>query len=291
MAQEYRLLSKEASIDEKYIRHYTHVYQALTDNFAISEAAAAAIVPVAIFDSHPVDAFAYCRSKTAKPVQGQLGIWEVVVEYDSTPQEPGETADDNQNQPPEDRPIQITVDAEQSTKPLIKDLAGDPVVNSVGMLYDPPLSTQVSNPTITIKFDSLAFNIEDISYYTNKTNSDAFTIKGYSFPPRTLLVTKLAASTTYEQGVYIWNKSVTLKVALQDADGDYIEWDKVKGLDCGTHKLVAGKPPQPILDRTGNPITTPIPLNGAGQPLNSGDAPVYRDHKGYAEVSFVSLFT
>jgi hypothetical protein len=290
MASEYRLISKDAKIDEKYIRHYTHVYQVIVDDFNISAAAAAAIVPIAIFDPHPVDGYAYVRSKNAKPLQGQLGFWEVTLEYDSTPQEPGQQESNNQNEEPTARPPTLTFDSEATTKPLIKDLAGDPVVNSSGMLYDPPLSIQVYYPTINVSFFSATMNPEDVAYYTNKANSNAFSIGGYSWPARTLLVTKYAATSQYEQGAIFWQKTISLKVAIQDEEGEFIEWDKIKGLDCGTHRLVTGKPPQPILDKTGNAITTPIPLQN-GQPLNSGDTPVYLEYKGYAEVSFVSLFS
>jgi hypothetical protein len=291
MPNEYRLLSRDASIDDQYIRHYTHTYQVLTSEYNLDAGAVAAIVPIAMFAAHPVDNRAYVRSKSAKPVSGQLGIWEVTLEYDSRPQDPakGETQQNNQNEAPEDRPPTISFESEQSTKPLMEDLNGDAVTNSVGMLYDPPLTVPVTHPVINIQYMSATFDPESIAYYTNKTNNAPLSIFNYSWPARTLLCTKYSASSVFEQGGMFWNISVSLKVALQDQNGDYIEWDKIKGIDSGTHKLVSGKPPQPITDKTGSPITSPVPLNGNGQPLLSGQAPVYREHRAYAEVSFTSI--
>jgi hypothetical protein len=288
LAYEYREISREGNIDEKGIRYYTRTFQVLTDNFQEGPGIVAAYVPVNLYASYvtptETDLYAILKKKTARQIEP--GQWEVVCEYDSAPFDTGNQSGSstpggaNNQVAPTSRPWILRFGSNKGTKLLTKDLNNVEVVASNGQPFDPPLEVPTAYPTIQITAYKATFSFSSITLYTNAINSDAW----QGFAPRKLRCIEYAATTQYDNGAYFWQLDVTIEV---HPDGF---WNPVEILDAGTVYLETGsKPPQPILDSTGNPVSSPVPLNGAGQPLNAGGSLQYIPFAAYREVPFAAI--
>lgn len=293
MAYEYRELSREGGIDEKGIRNYTRTYQVITSNFLDGPGVVSAYVPINLYASYitetETDLYAILKKKSAKPIEP--GLWEVVCEFDSAPldfgtqggQEPGagsEPGQGNNQQTPTSRPWIIKCGSNKTTKLLTKDLDNQEVVASNGQPFDPPLEVPSAFPTISITAFKDTFNFSSILTYTNAINEDAW----QGFQPRRLRCIEYSATTVYENGAFFWQIDVTLEYNPDE------DWNPVKILDAGTlWKESGAKPLQPIKDATGNPVSSPVPLNGAGIPLNAGDALVFQNFTAYREEEFADI--
>jgi hypothetical protein len=293
MAYEYREISKEGSFD-KGIRRYTRVYKVTTDNPALGPGQICTLTPDLLYQSWvsgtEVDLWALLKKKSAKMVETPSGhFWEVTCEYDSEPFEKGEGGTsptggptDNNNQAPDVRPWQIEYGTNKTTKLLVKDLNGVEVVASNGQPYDPALEIPVCRPTITITAykaipaDSLA----NVAFYAGSINLNAW----QGLAAKTVMCTEYKLQSQYEQGSWWWQKTVSFEIYDEPLN-------PVKVLDCGTFERnsMAGIKYVPILDPTGNPVTSPVPLDGGGRKLAVAGALVYNNFKGYRETNWAGI--
>jgi len=296
MSYEWRELpTREGSIDEKLIRHYSRSFQVLVDSPTYGPGEVAAMVPLNMFASWAagsnIDLTALLKKKTARMTGQQDGgyVWEVICEYDSAPfdQQQGGTSpsgEPGQSQTqPDLRPWQIEFGSVKTTKLLTQDVIdGTDVVASNGQPFDPPPEIPAFHPQITITaFKAIGSeSLANVTTYTNKVNQGAW----QGFADQTVLCTEYKLQSQYEHGSWWWQKSVVLEV---NPDGP---WNPIKILDCGTVTRVSMTEPfRPILDGTGQPVTSPVPLNGSGQPLPSGGALHYIEKNGYKKVNFAAI--
>lgn len=294
MAHEVREIKREGGIDEKGVRHYTRTYQVLTDDFTLGPGLVSTLVPTLLYESYNLgtgeqDLFAILKKKDARPVDGQLGLWEVTCEYDSAPLDfgtqggsaPGagtQPGQGNNQQPPASRPWVIKLGSNKTTKVLTKDLDNNEVVNSAGVPFDPAIEVPAAFPTIGITAFKATFAFSQILTFTNAINSDAW----QGFPPKRLRCIEYAATTQYENGAFFWQIDVTLEY---NPDQD---WNPVKVLDASTVWRESGsKPPAPI-EVNGVAVTSPVPIC-AGVPVNAGGALCYLDFTAYREVAFATI--
>lgn len=298
MAYEYREISREGSIDEKLVRHYTRVFQLITDNPNLAPGQACALIPINMFASWvagtETDLTALLKKKSGRMTgQGDGGyFWEITCEYDSAPfgqQQGGSSSEQPSGDPaqsqtqPDMRPWTIEFGSVKTTKLLTKDIVTDAEVTaSNGQPYDPAPEIPAFHPQINITaFKAIgADSMANVSVYTNKVNMGAW----QGFADQTVLCTEYKLSSQYEHGSWWWQKQVTLEV---NPDGP---WNPIKILDAGTVTRVSqAQPFRPILDSTGQPVASPVPLNGFGEPLLAGAQLVYRDFNGYAKVNFANI--
>ena len=239
-----------------------------------------------------VDLWALCKKKSARPMGEADGgfLWQVVAEYDSEPFEQGQggtspsagPTDNNQTSPPS-RPWQITFSSNKVSKLLgPEDLDGKAVTASNGQPFDPPPEIPYARPTISITAykaigaDSLA----NVALYTNSINAGAW----QGFAAKRVMCTEYQLQSQFEQGDWYWQKTVTLEVYDKDLN-------PVRVVDAGTFEVEsAGLGTfKPFLDSTGNPVSSPLPLDGNGHKLGSGGAIQYIDFKGYREVNWANI--
>lgn len=167
----------------------------------------------------------------------------------------------------------ITVTSQQMTRPAIgwpsrgampaengvdeghgaQNSAGDPVdglEEDCAMVKLTYTNTQVINP-----------NFLELARYTNRCNDGTF-LGGGDYTVR-----MMGYSAEYDQKNNVWSVSVEF---LYNPEG----W-QVKYFDAGYNEIVGGNR-RAILDKAGNPVSKPVPLNGSGQaqtidPSPSGD--------------------
>lgn len=167
----------------------------------------------------------------------------------------------------------ITVTSQQMTKPAIgwpsrgampaengndeghgaQNSAGDPVdglEEDCGMVKLTYTNTQVLNPVFS-----------ELQRYTNRCNDGAF-LGGGDYTVR-----MVGWNAEYDQKNNVWAVSVEF---LYNPDGWQIQY-----FDAGYNEII-GSDRRAILDKAGNPVSKPVPLNGSGQaqtinPSPSGD--------------------
>jgi len=187
----------------------------------------------------------------------------------------------------------ITVTNQQITKPAVgwptvppvnedgegngaQNSAGDPVdgleeeSSIIKLTYT---NTQVVNPVFS-----------ELQRYTNRCNFNAF-LGGDIYTVR-----MAGWNAEYDQKNNVWSVSVEF---LYNPGG----W-QIKYFDAGFNEIVDGKR-RAILDQAGNPVSKPVPLNGAGQaqPINAnptGDekptAPVTLELYPYKTIEMSQVF-
>jgi len=295
MAYQYvELPTREGSIDEKLIRTYTRTFQVIVDDSDRGPGEIADLVPLSMFASWSAggdtDLTALLKKKSARMTGQQDGgyVWEVTCEYDSAPFDSGEGGTEPAGSPgqaqtqPDLRPWTIEFGSVKTTKILTKDVIDDSdVVASNGQPFDPAPEVPAHHPQITITaYKPIASeSLSNVRTYTNKVNQGTW----QGFPDQTVLCTEYKLQSQFEHGQWWWQKTVVLEVN-PDAP-----WNPVKILDCGTVTRVSMTEPfRPILDGSGSPVTSPVPLKN-GQPLPFGEDLQYIEKNGYKKVSFAGL--
>jgi hypothetical protein len=185
------------------------------------------------------------------------------------------------------RPPEVYWDFEESREPMYLDANGDPIENSAGTPYDPPVEGEVSDPVMVYIRNEASFNAPEAIAYKDAVNDDTFTIYGgYSIGPGVAKMRSYTGRKMYENGVTFWQ--VTRRVAFRpyldnstsqivDNAGNPITGD-ISGwmtpiLDQGLMRKGTGATlALAIRDDEGRPVTEPRKLNGLGQPVTTGPA-------------------
>lgn len=295
MAYEIRSVAVDGSFD-KGIRHYTRQYKVWTDNTMAGPGQICTLAPDVLYagwgHGTEVDNWALCKKKSAKCLSESDGgyLWAVTVEYDSEPFEKGENGlspsgppSDPAQTTPTSRPWQITFGSNKVEKLLgPEDLAGTSVVASNDQPFDPPPSVPYARPTIQITaYKAIGSeSLGNVANFVNSINSAAW----QGIPAKRAMCTEYQLQSQFEQGAWFWQKTVTIEIYDEDLN-------PVKVVDAGTYEKESaglGGGYKPILDATGNPISSPVPLNGAGQKLASPPL-YYKEFVGYREVNWASI--
>lgn len=286
------------------MREYKRTYQVITDDPGDGPGIVATYVPTVLWEAYDtgqeLDLLARLKKKSAKQLNanGDGFFWEVTCEYDTQPiaqgqndagsPPSGDPAQPQQQAPPDRNPV-VEFGSEKTTKLLVKDILNDaPVVASNGQPFDPAVEIPAAFPTFTVTLFKLPANdnFGNVATYTNSINSGAF----LGFAAKRVLCTEYQLTTQWEQGAWFWSKKVSFKVN-PDAD-----WNPIRILDAGTYEIKGsmgdpGNPMryQPILDQTGNPVSSPVPLDKAGHRLPFGEELKYMEYNGYREVNWAGI--
>lgn len=164
----------------------------------------------------------------------------------------------------------ITVTSQQMTKPAIgwptrgampaenqagegdgaQNSAGDPVdglEEDCGMVKLTYTNTQVLSPVFS-----------ELQRYTNRCNDGLF-LGGSDYTVR-----MIGWNAEYDQKNNVWSVSVEF---LYNPDGWQIQY-----FDAGYNEIIDGQR-RAILDKAGNPVSKPVPLNGQGQAQTINPSP------------------
>ena len=163
----------------------------------------------------------------------------------------------------------ITVTSQQMTKPAVgwttqgvipregndeghgaQNSAGDPVdglEEDCAMVKLTYTNTQVLNPVFS-----------ELQRYTNRCNEGVF-LGGSDYTVR-----MIGWSAEYDQKNNVWSVSVEF---LYNPDGWQIQY-----FDAGYNEIINGER-RAILDKAGNPVSKPVPLNGQGQAATINPSP------------------
>jgi hypothetical protein len=257
------------------VGRYTRVFRVTTDSNDDDGAVVKASAP-SLGVQHPSDPRAFLRRRRARNESFSKRVWIVTCAYS--------TEFEIEENPLAD-PADIDWVTEQFQRPFVKDRNGDAILNSAGNYYDRPVDGDDSRWTANVVKNVSAVPTWLLDY-RDAVNSDAFVLDGLSVAIGEAKMQAIRISRQQERNDVPY-RVLTMTIAL-NGDG----WAKEE-LDQGFQE----KHPErlnerrQILDDQGDPVTTPVMLDGTGQRLQDPepDTAVYRSHDIYQEQPFSDL--
>lgn len=239
--------------DEAENRRYTRVFRVMTSsNYDTAAAVLADIRVPRISELFPADIGAWCQKRAARQESFSPRVWIVTCSYSSERE-----LEEN----PLDDPAEIIWDGEEYMRPVVFDRNGDPVLNSAGDPFDPPVEEEDEWTVVEI-VKKLPAVPEWIMGYRKAINSDAFTLDGRSVDIGQAKVKRIRLG-KWEERNDIPFRSLTLLLHLRD-DG----WDEPV-LDRGYRQKKPGDSTKRVamVNDDGTTPSQPILLDGSGSQL------------------------
>lgn len=232
-----------------------------------------------LFQSHPSNLFATARSLAITHHQGL--IWQAKCEYSTEPITQSER--ERAEQPiPTERRVKISWSAASYDKVVVKDIDDKAVVNSAGDYYDPPPA---------VPWERLSFHFRKnfttpdpwILQYLNSVNSTDISILGIPIAAGMARFTQPSGGEEQEENGQIYHETTWT------IEADVNTW-QLELLDEGFREI-SDTDRVNITDDDGNPITSPVLLDGAGAklPEPSLNTAVFNNHKVYYEKNYLFL--
>lgn len=224
-----------------------------------------------IGDSHPTRGGIYVKSLGARQVGEKIGIqWEVTVTYAKYEPLPW-------NSPPS-----YSFNFNSSEHIVDRDVEkGKAILNSAGCPYDPGVTAMRFEGVLSVQRNIFGWSIQQGITYTGAVNNDPF----YGAPPGYCM----AYITGSQQDVTIgdivqryW--AVSYQFSFKTAE----QWSPLNILDAGFTKKTKDGKLVPITI-AGREPSTPVPLDGSGQPLGDGKDPVFNKIAVYKKLPFNAL--
>lgn len=259
-------------------------YLVETDNKYITRAdiMASGLLPVK-YSEHPEIPLMTVRDVALEQTEGPT-VWNATVFYSSAPYDKDEEDDEDLDDPTE-RAARIKWTTTQFTKPIYRDINGDPIVNSATDYFDPPVEIDASRFSIVVE-KNLAVVPSWVLSYSNTINSAEFEVQGLTIGAKVAKLSELAISELqYEQETEFY--TVTFRLELATAEEE--DWT-LKILDQGLHQFDRADRKTPILV-DGEPAKQPVLLNGDGIAITDPEPTdaVFLEFDGYVEKDFSVL--
>lgn len=210
----------------------------------------------------------------------------------TAPNPDGGPPEAQRDQNPVNWPVKYRVTHEVSQEPATHDQDGDPIVNSAGDPFDPPVMVEVSRPVIEFTKYYTLVKIDWLERYHGSVNKFGWHGRG---PRKCKLEIEWAADTI--NNFPVWRVDFRVKIRREQWDGGPFDegqgWD-LRVLDQGYREInvLTGERSKivPPLDGLGSPVPGPYPLNGAGVPAPVDQAlPSYLTYRYYPEEDWSAL--
>lgn len=166
------------------------------------------------------------------------------------------------------------------------DRAGQPILNTAGDPFDPPLSAPVSNPVATIVRNLRSYDGAWVGSYKDHVNQSVW----MGYPAGTVLCKDITGESVYDTD-WGWYWRVTYQFAFRPI---WVEGGKIilpgwatQVLNAGMRQLKSGEVKQILVE--GAPTSTPIPLKENGEAATPTDDPHYLTFDVYPEADFDDL--
>lgn len=178
---------------------------------------------------------------------------------------------------------------------IIYDQFGQPINNSAGVPFTPPIQAPRARLVITIKRQEANFDPAVARSFMFKTNSEVW----FGYATGQALMWNIDASDNGKGNVPQHDVTYTIKIedlhlqagrlpGTTPATLDGATPWQMRVLDTGFQELISGQLVT-ILSRDGQPRTKPTLLDGAGRKLASGLDPIYKKFTIYDEADFNNL--
>lgn len=234
------------------------------------------------FQSHVDDPFAYLRKGKAVEVSGKRNPWWYEFDLEWSSEIPSQPQQDPSN--PAADPIEMEIGGNERMVAVYRDRNGKAILNSAKDFFsDPAIERPITTIYVRVTRSVLSFTPADAFAIADRVNSDAYLAATTGQLKMGAPVGRLVPATG--QRPQHWRVTYTM---LYDPLG----WQP-KVLDQGLRRLNDDDQLVPILDKEGlHPITEPVPLDGAGQPVPPEELPDgahFNEFEVLLETSFASL--
>jgi hypothetical protein len=246
----------------------------ITNKQVYALTASAGGVSVPELDSvHPADSNWVCRRRSARPGNGPLH-WRVLCTYEYS-------------ENPLTKAAQVEFLFAEHPEPIDVDRSGNAIVNSSREPLDPPLEKPFNDLLIRIVQNESFYDPLIAAQYIDRVNDNYVLINGVAFPPYTIKINEFNAKKFIWAGVgyYEVNYEFVVRYAVKPGSSE-IFGHRRRILDQGLYEL-DGSSRTRITDDNGDPIVTPVLLDGSGGVLASAGTPYYH----YWEVMDVVNFS
>jgi hypothetical protein len=211
----------------------------------------------AMWESHPYSPWIYVKNKRVSMWNGPFH-WQVTVEYEYV-----------------ENPLTQPYTAEwlfsTSNEPVDRDREDNALVNSADEPWDPAITEEASDLVLRITRNEASYDPAVAAEFKRSVNSATF----LWFPPKTVKCSVFEGVRTRVANLWYAKVNYEFVIRLEkDKLDNYIGW-KRRILDQGLRTKDAQGNYTLIRDSEGDPITTPVKLNGLGQKLTSGADPVF----------------
>lgn len=207
----------------------------------------------ALYSSHPYNSRLFVRRKNVNPV-GPFHF-RVNVYYSSRPVTPAGDSEFDPFANPLEKPWEVDWGFVETNELIDRDVHGNPLRNSIGETFDPPITRPFSDLLLTIRRNEGDFNYLRAADYKDAVNADTF----YGFGPGCVRCVKYSGRRAFTGVMFYWQ----VTYAFQIRRGSWLR----RILDQGykTKKMVEGvEKTVKIEDDEGNIVSQPWALNGNG---------------------------
>jgi hypothetical protein len=275
--------SRSGGIDAQWHRTYRRAWRVVTDGpYAIGALGARLAIPV-FFGQYYVLKNAsnvvveFDTNAFAVKIEAQIdgdcnddSSWIVTVDYG--PYDPTQFPEN-----PLNHPIKISWGENRFEQGVTEDINGDPVLNSAGDYFDPPITIDDSRPTLRIVRNERTYDPNYAKTWKDTLNADTF----FGQPPNSWKMSTPLGDLDYNPvcGFYY--------IVTYQFEFDPELWKK-KILDQGMRQIVGGVKTN-MKDDDGGDLNAPLPLNGEGEKLVAGEDPVFLTFEIYQESDYSQL--
>lgn len=181
-------------------------------------------------------------------------------------------------------PIRVSFGGDRTERVIYFDFNGNPIVNSAGDRFDPPITIDDSRSTMTVTRNErvTAFDLTLAETYRDTINSAPWN----GFAAHTV---KLGIITTsepqYDSNNLVYYYTVTYPFMI-DRGG----WRKeILDAGCNQLKVIGGITQRVPIQHEGHPVSDPVALDGSGHELAPGGTPTTLILECYTESDFSGL--
>lgn len=208
------------------------------------------------FDPHPNDPTSFVRKVSPSPLAGST-VWLVKVEYSSEVPDPSE-----EETHPLLRPVKSWQTFEEIKVPVYQDRNGNPIVNTAGVPYDPPIEIPSENIIYHFERNEATYFESRVVQFLNKLNSSSYVGKN----PRTVRCRRFEGEPKTEKGFRFFTVNYEFEFNWFGYDPNplsrgVLQIDEAVFQSTGDIRHVR------IKDVHGRDVTSPVPLDGDGYAL------------------------
>lgn len=273
---------RDGALDHQLVRKYTRRFQVTVTRFVadVLEATSGintglpAIRDYYVSPNGAVDYGARCVSIDGKQDANDPYLWWITCKYDSArtfrrrSEDPNITRGNQQGNQSENDPTQDRPDISWSTQKFQRAIWRDQALNAVaasnGERFDPPVMIDDTRFVLTISKKQLSFDPNLAYQYTDTINSNNWI---FGIQAGHAKCESISAVSIVDRTIWCWKVTYVFHLRIT-GDDPANPWN-MKVLDRGTYTVDANGKAQIIKDqKTGMPITSPVPLDGSGNPLS-----------------------
>jgi hypothetical protein len=270
--------ARTSTLETNWVRTYTRFWQAETSSQSIGPRAVREACPVALGQSYATDTESdtgsFCQriSVSEDTSSGDGRRWIVTAEYGPF------NVLEQAPEAPLDRRAILTFSSTPYQIPALRDQDDNPVVNSAGDPFDPPVMIDRNRLFMRIIKNQATYN----PVLANDCHNTINNAEWFGMPAKTWMCLSIAPEPQQDpNGLRYW--AVTYDFALNRD-----EWT-VDVLDQGMNEINASNNKVKVLDKNGSPVSSPWPLNADGTKKVVGDTAEFIVFSMYQEIDF-SIF-